>query len=154
MLNDNCSRREFLIKFAMVSGGALMLSATSLACYGPMPRENALPSVIGMYFIDGQSLKVLLQDNQNVPPHTTFVIDFSTSVNTSAPTTIVLVDTNNIPVAYDTTWDDSVTLSVDPVSDLSFNSVFTLSIEDAEDTLGNRLNPYASATATFKTASS
>ena len=61
------NRREFLKKFAMVSGGALMLSATSMACYGPGPSRTAFPSVVGMAFLDGQSQKVPLQDSQNVP---------------------------------------------------------------------------------------
>lgn len=152
MLKDDCSRREFLKKFAMVSGGALMLSATAMACYGPMPRDNALPSVIGMYFIDGQGQKVFLPGNQNVLIHTKFVIDFSTEMNTSAPATILFIDSNNNPVAYSKAWDNNQSLSVTPSSDLAYNTGYTLTAEDAEDTRGNKLNSNATATASFKTA--
>jgi hypothetical protein len=151
MLKNDCSRREFLKKFAMVSGGALVLSATAMACYGPMPRENALPSVIGMYCLDAQPNKVLLSGNQNVPVHTTFVIDFSTEMNVSVPATVLFVDAADNPVACDKAWNGDLSLNVTPQADLAYNAGYTLTIQDAEDRRGNRLSTDSASTSSFKT---
>jgi hypothetical protein len=151
MYNDDFSRREFLKKFAVLSGGALMLSATAMACYGPMPPQNSLPSVVGMYCYDAGLNKVELQGNQNVLVNTAFEIDFSKNMNTTAQTAIQFTDSNSVPVDIAQAWDDSRTLRVTPASDLSYDTEYTLSVEDAWDTAGNPLNGSRSA-ATFRSA--
>lgn len=148
MIDDTCSRREFLKKFAMLSGGALMLGASAIGC----GTYSALPSVVGIYFYDGGMHKVDLRRNQNVPVHTQFVFVFSTDMDT-APirTEITFVDSNSNPIAFTTGWVDSRTLSVTPSADLSLNTDYILTVKDAQDSAGNPLNEFASASAEFRT---
>ncbi len=148
MINDACSRREFLKKFAMLSCGTLMLGATSIGC--PGVDVTALPSVIGVYFYDAAMQKVELRGNNNVPVHTRFEFVFSTDMNGAS---ITFVDSNSNPIAFTQAWVDARTLSLTPSADLSLSTDYILTVEYANDSIGNPLNPYASASAAFKTAS-
>jgi Big-like domain-containing protein len=151
MIDDACSRREFLKKLAMLSGGALMLSATAIGCSSADDAE--LPSVIGRYFFDADMQKVELRGNDHVPVHTQFVFVFSTDMRT-APiwTDITFMDSNSNPIVFTSTWDDARTLTLTPSADLSFNTDYILTVKDALSSKGNRLNDYASASAAFRTA--
>lgn len=154
MIDDACSRREFLKKFALLSGGTLMLSAASIACTG-LPK-SALPSLIGIYFYDGDMQRVELRGNQTVPVHTQFAFVFSTDMNTdlhlfSYRTGITFVDSNNNPVRFNEGWVDARTLNLTPSADLSFNTDYILTVYKAEDSIGNPLNDYADASAAFRT---
>lgn len=152
MIDDACSRREFLKKFAMLSGGMLMLSATTVACSGT--KDTALPSVIGMYFYDGDRKKVELRENHTVPVHTQFVLVFSTDMNTgSYKTALTFADSNSAPIDFTKTWEDARTLILTPLADLSLSTDYILTVNDAEDSTGNRLNDYAKASASFRTTS-
>ncbi len=155
MLSDECSRRQFLKKFAMLSAASLSLSAVTLACYGPSPNTPSIsPQVSTMYFKDAQSNNVSLYGNQNVPVHTTFIIVFSTAMNTTGPSTVIFTDSNSNPVAFDKVWDNNApsSLMVTPQADLSLDSVYTLKMGgDAVDTFGNTMTLTDSATAIFKT---
>ncbi len=156
MIDDACSRREFLKKFGKLFGGTLMLGATSIAC-SELPR-NALPSLIGIYFYDGDMQRVELRGNQNVPVHTQFVFVFSTDMNTdlhltSYQTRITFVDSNSNAVGFTDGWADSRTLYLTPSADLSFNTDYIITVYKAEDTEGNPLNDYADASAAFRTTS-
>jgi hypothetical protein len=156
MIDDACSRREFLKKFATLSGGALMLSATSIACSG-LPK-TALPSLIGIFFYDGDMQRVELRDNQAVPVHTQFDFVFSTDMNTdlhltSYRTGVTFVDSNNNPIDFSIGWVNVRTLHLTPSADLSFNTNYIFTVYKAEDKIGNPLNEYADASAAFRTAS-
>ena len=152
MIDAVCSRRQFLKKFAMLSGGALMLSAVMTACSGK--NYTALPSVIGMYFDDAGIQKAELRGNQNVPVHTQFTFVFSTDMRTdSAWTGITFADSNSNPVDFTRSWVDARTLIVTASANLSFNTDYILTVTDAIDSAGNPLNPYASASAAFRTTS-
>lgn len=157
MIEDACSRREFVKKFAMLSCSALMLSAMTIACPSGLPR-NALPSLIGIYFYDGDMNLVELRGNQTVPVHTRFVLVFSTDMNTdlhfgSYRTGITFEDSNSNPVGFTLGWGDARTLKLALNADLSINTDYILTVDRAEDKLGNPLNDYADASATFRTAS-
>jgi hypothetical protein len=157
MIDDACSRREFLKKFALLSGGTLMLSATTIACSSELPR-TALPSLIGIYFYDGDMNKVELRGNQTVPVHTQFAFVFSTDMNTdlhltSYRTRITFVDSNSNPIGFTDGWVNARTLNLTPSADLSFNTDYILTVYKAEDSIGNPLNDYADASAAFRTAS-
>ena len=157
MIEDACSRRKFLKKLALLSCGALMLSAMTIACPSGMPR-NALPSLIGVYFYDGDMNLVELRGNQAVPVHTRFIFVFSTDMNTdlhflSYMTSITFVDSNKNPVDFTLGWGDARTLKLDLSADLSVSTDYILTVTGAEDKLGNPLNDYADASALFRTAS-
>jgi hypothetical protein len=155
MLNDDSSRRDFLKKFALLSAGSLMLSATTLACYGPGPVSNGptIPcTVSGMFFVDVQSHRAMLSGDQNVPVHTQFLIEFSKTMNKSAATTVVFTDPNTNAVAYTTSWGNDYALSVTPVSDLSADHEYTLRVTAAVSADGAVLEITNTATAVFKTA--
>ncbi len=146
----------FLKKFAMLSAASLALSAVTLACYGPGPNTPSVagPEVSTMYFKDAQSNSVALYGNQNVPIHTTFMILFSTAMNTSGPSTVIFTDSNSNPVAFDKAWDNNIpsSLVVTPTADLSLNTEYTLKMGgDAVDTSGNKIMLTDGATAIFKT---
>jgi hypothetical protein len=161
MTDDDYTRREFLKKFALLSAGTV-LSATFLACrpeavYGPGPVAPC--RVSGMHFVDAQSNQVPLNGNQSVPVHTQFLIEFSTTMSRSAPTTTTLTDSNSSPVAHSKTWDNGVSpypnhaIIVVPSSDLANNMEYTLRVgNDAYDTSGNRIEITDTATAVFRTA--
>jgi hypothetical protein len=152
MIDDACSRREFVKKFAMLSGGALMLSVTAIGCSGTYDED--LSSVIGIYFYDAGMQKVELRGNDNVPVHTQFAFVFSTDMNTDLDFSwITLVDSNNNPIVFTEVWDDVRTLRLTPSADLSFNTDYILTVKNAEDSIGNPLNVYASASAAFRTTS-
>ncbi len=151
MIRNAGSRRRFLKKFALLCGGSLMLSAVLTACIED--NYTALPSVIGIYFDDSAMQKVELRGNQNVPVHTQFTFVFSTDMDTGSPwTAVTFVDSASNPVDKTISWVDSRTLSVTPSADLSFNTDYVLTVEDASDSADNPLNPYASASAAFRTA--
>ncbi len=155
MLKDDYSRREFLIKFARLSAGSLALSAVAMACYGTGPYNYpAVPMVSSMYFTDAQSNNVALYDNQDVPVHTKFIIEFTDDMNTSAPTTVFFTGPGDAPVEYNNKiWETAHILSLAPAADLSPDTSYTLSLgDDAEDTNSNKIVLTESATATFKTA--
>lgn len=158
MMNDDCSRRDFLKKFALLSAGTLMLSATSLACYGPPGGALYGPGAVitlrvnGMFFVDAQSNHVSLYGNQSVPIHTQFLIEFSQTMDKSAPTTLSLTDSNNSPVADSKTWGNDYTVHVTPNSDLMHSADYTLRVgNDTVDINGNKLEITDTATAVFKT---
>jgi Big-like domain-containing protein len=153
----DCSRREFLRKFAYLSGGALMLSATTMACYGPggvYPDDGlAAPVVAGIFFLDPQSHTTPLQNNQDVPVHTKFTIEFSKDMNSSVPVAVDCTDSNNNPVAFDKAWDSIRILGLTPSADLAHAVTYQINITDAEDTMGFKIQITNNASATFKTAS-
>jgi hypothetical protein len=150
----SCSRREFLKKFIILFVGALMLSATIIAC--PTNNYSALPSVASIYFYNAGMQKDNLRGHDNVPVHTQFEFVFTADMDTDlshSRTRISFVDSNNNPVAFTPNWVDARTLSVTPNADLTYNTEYTLTVDDAEDTLGNPLNTYANSSAKFRTAS-
>lgn len=154
MMQDDCSRRVFLKKFAFISAGALMLSATAMACYGPMSPENApYPQVSDVQFMDALNHATSLQGVQTVPVHTVFLFVFTKNMNTAISPTIQFNDQSNVAVVFSETWYDSLTLSITPNADLSSNTGYTIGVgNDAEDSQGNKIFLTAKATATFKTA--
>lgn len=151
----DCSRREFLKKFAYLSGGALVLSATAVACYGPMgaqPEDRlAAPVVAGIFFLDVQSQTTPLQNNQAVPVHTKFTIQFSKDMNPTVPVAVDCVDSNNNPVAFNTAWDSIRIFGLTPLADLAHAMTYQLNVTDAEDTMGFKIQITESASAAFKT---
>jgi len=153
MPDDNYSRRAFLKKFAYLSTGALALSATSMACYGPPPENQfQYPMVRGMSFLDSQLNPVSLRDNQNVPVQTKFLIEFTEDMNEAAPTTVYLTDSGNVAAPYDKVWSSVRTLAVTPSADLKLDTGYTLSLgNDAQDARGYTIVLTENATATFKT---
>jgi hypothetical protein len=154
MIDNTCSIKGFLKKLTMLSTGALMLSATIIAC--PGGNHTALPSVIGIYFYDASMQRADLRGISSVPVHTQFEFVFSTDMDTDLSHSrirISFVDSNNTPVAFTPNWIDARTLSIIPNADLTYNTDYTLTVDDAEDTLGNPLNTYANSSAKFRTAS-
>jgi Big-like domain-containing protein len=151
MMQDDCSRRVFLKKFALLSAGSLVLGATAMACYGAMPAPPEA-EVSGMFFLDAASNPVPLQNNQGVPVHTRFTIEFSAQMDTTAPAAVAFTDHNNAPVLFDNTWDNDFTLGVAPASNLLFNTVYSLRVQDARSRRGTYLIQNGNETATFKTA--
>ena len=108
-----------------------------------------------MYFIDGQSNKILLQNNQNVPVQIVCRIDFSKSMNTGSPITIGFTDSTGNAVPISQAWANDLTVIVTPVSQLLVNTAYTLSVgNDAEDIYGNKITLTVDATVSFKTVSS
>ena len=151
MAQDDCSRREFLKKFAVLSAGTLVLGATTIACYGPMgPRPSA--TVSGMYFLD-TSLKLWsLKNNQTVPVDARFKIYFIDSMNTAVAATVEFNDLNNVSVPFDQVWDSDTVLSVAPSSNLLFSTEYRLVVVEVENKAGEKINVAGEASATFKTA--
>ncbi len=159
MRTENYSRREFLKTFALISSAPLLVNVLAAcsdpvagAAYGPPPYTQV--SVTGIYFLDAQSHTVKLADNQNVPAHTSFTIQFNTAMNMdSVLTAITFVDSGNTPVAFAALAQDERTMGLTPSADLAHNSTYTLSVNNnAVDASGNsRLLVDANATATFKT---
>lgn len=152
MMQDECSRRVFLKKFALLSAGSLMLGATAMACYGVMPIENTPVTVSGMFFLDAASNPVRLQDSQNVPVHTRFTVEFGVPMNTTAPAAVAFTDQNNALVPFAITWDNDFTVGVIPSSNLLFNTGYTLRVQDASSRLGGHLVQNGNETAAFRTA--
>ena len=149
MKQDDCSRRAFLKKFAVLSAGTLVLGATTMACYGP--GVAPVRASMDMYFLDGSLKLTPLRNNQNVPVHTTFTIYFFYQMNTAVAATLTFVDQNAVPVTFDQAWDSDRILSVVPTSDLSLNTGYTLNLLDAEAKTGGKINFDGNADATFKT---
>jgi hypothetical protein len=163
------SRREFLRTFAMLSSVSLLVGLNGgcgsstpspapvygpVAVYGPPPINLTRPAVTAIYFSDSQSNKILLQNNQNVPVQVVIRIDFSKSMNTTAPVTISFADSAGSIVPVSKSWANDLTLVVTPISQLNINTTYTLSTgDDAQDTFGNKIILTIDATATFKTVS-
>ena len=149
-MQDDCSRRVFLRKFALLSAGSLMLGATAIACYGP-GMGGPSTTVIGMRFLDAASHSAPLQNSQNVPANAKFMIDFSITMNTALTAAVAFTDHNDVPVPFDKAWDNDFTVSVVPSSNLLFNTQYRLRVLDAENIKGEKLIPDANADATFRT---
>jgi hypothetical protein len=154
MIENSYSRREFL-KVALLSGGALMIGASTVACSSEPPR-TALPSLIGIYFLDADMNRIELRGNQNVPVRTQFVFVFSADMNTdlhmtSYRTRVTFVDSNENAVSFSMGWTNARTLSLTPSADLAFNTDYTITVYQAEDSAGNPLNDYADQSAAFRT---
>ena len=149
-MQDDCSRRAFLKKFALLSAGTLVLGATTMACYGPgVPRP--VPTVLGMYFLDNVSKLAILQYQQNVPVHTTFTIRFSILMDTTQPATITFADLSGASVLFDQLWDSEDILSVAPSSDLLPDTEYRLRVQDVVSKQGEKITLGGDADATFKT---
>jgi hypothetical protein len=161
------TRRAFLKRFAMLSS-ATMLMGMGIGCgsnyepgnnfyvaYGPPP--TGATTVTGIYFIDSQSTQVLLQGAQAVPLHTQFIIDFSADMSmSSVADAITFIDAANQPVVcskeWDTTNSHNRTINVIPVSDLSHDASYSLSVGyNALDSSGLGLLSINDASAAFKT---
>ncbi len=172
MGRNEYSRREFLKTFAMLSSasviglsfgcaepqdGALYGPAAlygPVALYGPPPVNLVHPEVTAIYFIDDQSTRILLQNNQNVPVQVVCRIDFSKSMNTTMPVTISFTDPAENAVPISQAWANDLTLIVTPTSQLLFNSAYALSVgNDAEDIYGNKITLTVDATVSFRTVS-
>jgi Big-like domain-containing protein len=162
MDGNEYSRREFLRTFAVLSTASLVVglnagcseSRSTPALYGPPPPNYTHPEVISIYFIDSQSNRILLQNNQTVPIQVVCHIEFSKSMNTAVPVTISFADSAGNTVPISKSWQNDLTLVVTPVSQLLLNTTYTLSAgSDAEDTFGNKISLTADATASFKTVS-
>ncbi len=155
MFEDNCSRRAFLKRFALVSAGTVAtLSAATLGCpgigvYGPAPAPSG-PMIKGIYFLDPQSQKIALDNSQSVPVNAAFVVDFNYLM--SNPTTVSLTDYQNYPVDFETKWNDTFTLSVTPTSNLLFNTEYRLIVDAEQKSADPNSTILANNTATFKTA--
>lgn len=150
-MHDDCSRRVFLKKFALLSAGSLMLGATAMACYGPGPIENRLPTVSGMFFIDSAANWAPLQNSQNVPVDAKFEIKFSVQMNTALDATVEFTDQSNATVLFDKAWDNDYTVSVIPSENLLFDTGYRLRVLDAESQQGEQLILDANADSIFKT---
>jgi hypothetical protein len=155
MMNDECSRRNFLKKFASLSGGALMLSATAMACYGPPSSGDyrVYPEVLSQTFLDAQSNPIALYDNQSVPINTQFLIEFNKDMKVSVPATAEFTDASNNAVTFNISWYAVRLVALTPAAALIHDTVYYLRILDAEDTFGLRLSATSRASANFKTAS-
>ena len=163
MSKKKFSRRQFLKTFAMASSASLF--GLNSACgsselhgarvvYGPPPLNIVHPEVTMIYFLDGQSNKILLRNNPGVPVQVVCRFDFSKSMNTTAPVTITLKNGADASVLISKSWANDLTLVVTPVSGLQFNTDYILSLgTDAEDIYGNKVTLTAGATASFKTVS-
>jgi hypothetical protein len=144
----------FLKKFALLSAGSLMLSATAIACYGPGSIENRpspSPTVSGMFFLDAAAHRALLQNSQNVPVNAKFAIEFSVQMNTALAATVVFADHNDVTVSFNQAWDNDYTVSVTPSSNLLFDTQFRLRVLNAESNQGKQLIQDGNADATFRT---
>jgi hypothetical protein len=166
MDRNEYSRREFLRRFAMFSSASLLIGLNTgcgssdpekvrvIALYGPVPVYGPLVLVDAIYFNDNQSNRIPLQNSQNVFILVVCLVDFSKDMNTSAPTTITFNDSAGRTVPFSKSWRNSRTLEVAPLSQLLFNTTYTLSVgNDAEDTLGNKIILTPGAAATFRTGS-
>ncbi len=153
MMNDDYSRREFLKKFAYLSSGALMLSVTTTACYGPMGSQQEYPMVSGIYFLDAEGRNMLLQNIQNVPLQTKFTIEFTDDMNTATPASVSLTGPANTSVGCDNkVWETVRLLTVVPAENLAPDTEYTLRLgDDTKDARGYNLWLTESATAVFKT---
>ncbi|MBI5233056.1 MAG: Ig-like domain-containing protein [Deltaproteobacteria bacterium] len=165
--DKECSRREFLRKFAMLSSASILLGVSTgcgsgssgsqnmNAVYGPSPVPLYGPApvspVSGMFFLDSKSAKVNLGNNQSVPIHTSFTIGFYVDFSTSTPATITFTDANGTAVANTQSWADSHTLVVTPSADLLNDTLYTLRINDVTLTNGVKYDLSPFATTTFKT---
>ena len=150
MAQDDCSRREFLKKFAVLSAGTLVLGATTMACYGPMgPRPSA--TVSGMYFLDASLKLWSLKNNQTVPVDAIYKIYFIDPMNMAVGATVEFTDLNNVLVPYGQVWDSDTVLSVAPSSNLLFTE-YRLVVVEVENKAGEKINVAGEASATFKTA--
>jgi hypothetical protein len=122
--------------------------------YGPPPVEYIRPQVISLYYIDSQSKKILLQNNQGVPVQLVCLIDFSKDINTTAPVSIAFIDAAGLAVPISKSWRNPMTLEVAPLSQLLFDTAYSCTVgDDAEDTFGNKIYFTPDATATFRTVS-
>jgi hypothetical protein len=169
MGGNEYSRREFLRTFAMLSSASFVVLNSGCGSsdpqdnrvlygpapvYGPPPINLTRPVVTEVYIVDSQSNKILIQNNQNVPVQAVFRIDFSKSMNTTAPATISFTDSAGNAVPITKSWANDLTLVVTPISQLNINTTYTLSAgNDAEDTFGNKIALTADATVSFKTVS-
>ncbi len=150
MMQDDCSRRDFLKKFALLSAGTFVLGATTMACYGPMgPQPSSIATVSGMYFLDASSNLQLLRNSQEVPVDTTFKIHFFNQMNTTVDATVEFTDQNAVP--FGQAWDSDFILSVAPSSYLLNATEYRLIVLDAESKTGEKINLAGDAEATFKT---
>jgi Big-like domain-containing protein len=160
MDGNEYSRREFLRRFAVLSSASLIVLNSGCSepigqdMYGPPPANLVHPEVTAIYFTDSQSNKIFLQNNQSVPVQVVCRIDFSKSMNTAAPVTISFADSAGNIAPISQSWANDLTLVITPISQLLFNTTYTLSVgNDAEDAFGNRIILTADATVTFKTGS-
>jgi hypothetical protein len=161
MAHNEYSRRDFLKTFAALSSAPLLLGVNtgcgnnSLpqvgAVYGPPPVGST--TVSGIYFIDGQSNHVPLADNQNVPLHTSFLVEFSADINTYNATLdpVRITDSGNNALAHAIVWTDSRRVGITPSADLLPDSPYTLQLTDyIWDTNGDMVD-LSNASASFKT---
>jgi hypothetical protein len=150
MIQNDCSRRAFLKKFALLSAGTFVLGATTMACYGPIgPRPSG--TVSGMYFRDVSLNLWPLKNNQNVPVDATFEVLFFDPMNTAAAATVEFTDQNDVPVPFGQAWDSDYSLSVAPSSNLLLSTEYRLVVLDIESKTGEKINLAGEADATFKT---
>lgn len=167
--NKEYSRRELLVRFAMLSSSSLLLGMTGCggssgpdlrAMYGPAPLYGPVavpmygapfvPVVNHMSFLDSKSVKIKLS-SQSVPVHTSLTINFNVDFNTSAPATVTFTDASGNAVPNTQAWENSRTLSVTPSADLAHDTTYTLSIDEVTDSGGVRQNTKGAIVATFKT---
>lgn len=158
MAANKYTRRKFLKTFAALSSTALVtgLNATcgsnppAKVMYGPPPTGTA--AVKSMYYWDSQSHQVALYDNQQVPLHTEFIIEFTAEVNMSSVSEhIVFIDSGKTAVSYDLISGSNWIIGISPKFYLLRNTTYTLRIRDgALDIKGERID-LANATAVFKT---
>jgi hypothetical protein len=155
MDGNEYSRREFLKTFAMLSAASLIVGLNSgCAVYGPPSAGTGPLDVMTIYYLDSLSNTILLRNNQNVPVQVVCRIDFSKTMNTAVPVTMSFADSAGNVVPISQAWANDLTLVVTPISQLLFNTAYTLSVgNDAEDTFGNKITLTADATASFKTVS-
>jgi hypothetical protein len=151
MTDDPCSRRTFLRKFAYISAGALTLSMTSMACYGPAPVNSYATTVLSLDYRDDQKRYYSLSGNQQVPVHLTILIGFNGAMDLRSPVTLTFIDSGNTAVQNSQTWQDNMTLIVTPAANLQNATDYTLRVEDATDSRGAKIQITDTATAVFKT---
>jgi len=166
MNHDDCSRREFLKKFAALSTASVLFGINAgcsdpnntgalygpppVALYGPSPVTD--PMVLGIYFVDADTTLVSLYGHTSVPINSKFVFKCTTDMSMTVPATVTLSDAGNNPVALNApVWDDARSLSVTPSANLSNSTDYTLSLTDAKDATGKSIIINSSASANFKT---
>jgi hypothetical protein len=153
MTHDECTRRAFLRKFAYLSAGAMTLSVTTMACYGPPPTANRPATFVNaINYLDDQQHVYTLDNNQSVPVHLTILVSFSSAMDQSTPVSLDFMDSANNVITNTQAWRDSLTLSVVPSSDLLYNTDYTFSVVDAIDSKGAAIFISDTAKAAFKTA--
>jgi len=158
MLEDSCSRREFLRKFAVVSTGTLVLGTTAIACYGTIAPNAARSSTVPMFYLDPAMAGILvpLRDNQDVSMDAEFRIDLQDAVyfsNLSEGVTgaIYFAKAAGEPVDFRQSWVEGRYISVAPTMRLAPATAHILRLTQVTLGANKGTQLIDNATANFRT---